>query len=119
MQLGELHFDRGAYSESLSNFERALFHAPNYPPAAIGLARTLLSSPQDANSESMRDRAEVYLDSITKSGGWDSSEAWFWLGEIYNRCFMPTKAAECWLYCEELEERKPIREWQCVKPEWL
>jgi len=103
----------------MTNFERALSHASDYPPAAIGLARTLLALPEESSGVTARDRAEVYLDSVTKLRGWDSSEAWFWLAEIYNRCDMPAKAADCWLYCEELEERKPIREWQYVKPEWL
>jgi tetratricopeptide (TPR) repeat protein len=116
-----LHLDRGHHAEAITNFERALLQSPDYPPAVIGLARTLLTLPADAETEptSARDRAEVLLDSVTKLSGWDSSEAWFWLGEIYERCYMPEKAAECWTYCEELEERKPIRGWEFVKPEWL
>lgn len=103
----------------MTHFERALLLCPDYPPATVGLARTLLTLPNDKDSASSRDRAEVLLDSVTKLGGWDSSEAWFWLGEIYERCYMPVKAAECWTYCEELEERRPIREWGCVKPMWI
>jgi len=103
----------------MTNFERALLYSPDYPPAVIGLAKTLLTLPNEKNTESPRDRAEVLLDSVTKLRGWDNSEAWFWLGEIYERCNLPDKAADCWSYCEELEERKPIRDWSCVKPEWI
>jgi tetratricopeptide (TPR) repeat protein len=117
--LGNLHFDRSAFFEATTNFERALLHSPDYPPAVIGLAKTLLSVPDIEDTISARDHAEALLDSVIKLAGWDSSEAWFWLGEIYERCYMPAKAAKCWTYCEELEARKPIREWGCVKPEWM
>lgn len=103
----------------MAHFERALVQAPDYPPAIIGLAETLLTLPDGKDVVSARDRAEVLLDSVTKLGGWDSSEAWFWLGEIYERCSLPVKAAECWMYCEDLEDRKPLREWNCVKPAWI
>jgi hypothetical protein len=103
----------------MTNFERALLSSPDFPPATIGLAKTLLSLPNESDVASSRDRAEVLLDSVTKLAGWDSSEAWFWLGEIYEQCYLPVKAAECWSYCEELEERKPVREWGCVRPEWI
>ena len=105
--------------EAIANFERALLYSPDYPPAIVGLAKTLLTFSTDKDPTSSRDRAEVLLDSVTKLNGWDHSEAWFWLGEIYERCSMPMKAAECWSYCDELEERKPVREWRCVRPEWL
>ena len=66
----------------MTHFERALLLCPDFPSATVGLARTLLTLPNDKDSASSRDRAEVLLDSVTKLGGWDSSEAWFWLGEI-------------------------------------
>jgi cargo-transport protein YPP1 len=75
--------------------------------------------PSSEGDVSLRDRADVLLDSATKLDGWDSSEAWFWLGEVYERCQMLDKAAECWNYCQALEDAKPIRHWHCVKPEWL
>ena len=103
----------------MTNFERALLHSPDYPPAVVGLARTLLTLPNEKDGSSSRDRAEVLLDSVTKLAGWDSSEAWFWLGEVYEKCGIPVKAAECWSYCEELEGRRPIREWRNVRPEWI
>jgi cargo-transport protein YPP1 len=78
-----------------------------------------LTLPKENDVMSSRDRAETLLDSVTKLAGWDSSEAWFWLGEVYEQCLMPVKAAECWSYCEELEERRPIREWRFVRPEWI
>jgi hypothetical protein len=103
----------------MANFERALIYAPDYSPAIIGLAKTLLTLSDEKDVASARDRAEVLLDSVTKLRGWDSSEAWFWLGEIYEQCNLPTKAAECWSYCEELEERKPLREWRFIRPQWI
>jgi tetratricopeptide (TPR) repeat protein len=115
-QLGNLQFDRCNYTEAIGHFERVLLHAPDYAPAIIGLAKTLLSLPYDACSH---ERAEVLLDSVTKLRGWDSSEAWFWLGEVYERCSLLSKAVECWVYCNELEDRKPLRDWECVKPAWI
>jgi tetratricopeptide (TPR) repeat protein len=117
--LGNIHLDNSSHFEAMTNFERALLYDPDYPPAMIGLARTLLTIPEDKKTSSSRDRAEVLLDSVTKLGGWDSSEAWFWLGDIYERYDMPDKAADCWQYCEQLEERKPIREWRYVRPQWI
>lgn len=108
-----------SHFEATANFERALLHNPDYPPANIGLACALLTSPDEKNPISARDRAEVHLDSVTKISTWDNSEAWYWLGEIYEQCEMPEKAAECWMLCEDLEKRKPIRDWHCVKPEWI
>ena len=70
----------------------------------------MAAAPESCSSE-VRFRAKL--------AGWDSSEAWFWLGEVYEKCGMPVKAAECWSYCEELEERRPIREWRNVRPEWI
>jgi hypothetical protein len=104
----------------MANFEQALLHAPDYAPAVIGLACTLLNIPDDEkNTTSPRDRAESLLDSLITLNGWDNSEAWFWLGEIYTRCAMPEMAAECWSCCDELEERKPIRDWGCIRPTWI
>jgi tetratricopeptide (TPR) repeat protein len=117
--LGNLYLDNASHSEAQTSFEHALLHAPDYSPAIVGLARTLLTIPDDKDPASSRDRAEVLLDSVTKLTGWDTSEAWFWLGEVYDRCDLQEQAAECWAYCEELEERKPIREWRYVKPEWI
>jgi hypothetical protein len=103
----------------MTNFEQALLHAPDYPPAVIGLASTLVNMPHEKYTTSARDRAESLLDSLITLNGRDNSEAWFWLGEIYARCDMPEMAAECWTRCEELEERKPIRDWGCIRPKWV
>jgi hypothetical protein len=100
----------------MTNFDRAILHLPDYSPAVIGLAKALLTFPGSRGPSC--DRAEILLNSVSKVAGWDNSEAWFWLGEIYERRGMLDKAAECWGYCEELEERAPIREWHCVKPAW-
>jgi tetratricopeptide (TPR) repeat protein len=108
-----------AHSKAMENFERALLHDPDYPPANIGLACTLLTSPAQETPHSAMARAEVHLDSVTKYSSGDNSEAWYWLGEIYEKYGMLEKAAECWLHCEELERRKPIRDWDCVKPQWI
>ena len=119
IQLGTLNLDRGHHSEAIANFQRALLYVAEYPPAIVGLAEAILTQPDDKDIASSQHRAEVLLDSVTRLGGWDSSAAWFWLGEVYERYSMPVKAAECWTYCEDLEERKPIREWLCVRPQWL
>jgi len=104
----------------MTNFERALLNSSDHTPAIIGLARSLLTLPQQGRDvSSSRARAEVLLDSVTKLGGWDNGEAWFWLGEVYLVSGLVEKAGECWGYCEELEERKPVREWGCVRPEWI
>jgi tetratricopeptide (TPR) repeat protein len=108
-----------AHSKAMENFERALLHDSDYLPANISLACALLTSLYRETPHSARARAEVHLDSVIKVSPWDNSEAWFWLGEIYEQYQMLEKASECWLYCEELERRRPIRDWHCVKPEWI
>ncbi|MCJ1405078.1 hypothetical protein MMC11_008304 [Xylographa trunciseda] len=62
-----------------------------------------------------RDRAYGLLSSLTKLGtGWDSSEAWFALARAYEESGQVEKAKEVLWWVVELEEKRPIRGWDCL-----
>ena len=62
-----------------------------------------------------RDRAYGLLSSLTKSGrGWDNSEAWFALAKAYEDGEQVEKAKEALWWVVELEEKRPVREWDSL-----
>ncbi|MCJ1393445.1 hypothetical protein MMC18_006320 [Xylographa bjoerkii] len=87
---------------------------------------TSFSSPQDSSDIdrktpkildrlAARDRAYGLLSSLTKLGtGWDNSEAWFALARAYEESGQVEKAKEVLWWVVELEEKRPIRGWECL-----
>lgn len=62
-----------------------------------------------------RDRAYGLLSSLTKLGkGWDNSEAWFTLARAYEESGQMERAKEVLWWVVELEEKRPIRGWECL-----
>lgn len=61
---------------------------------------------QDLSSVSL---AEGLLTSCTNSNGWDSPEAWLFLGQVCQRTNRSERARECFKYALGLEQSKPIR----------
>ncbi|KAF7732343.1 hypothetical protein EC973_005239 [Apophysomyces ossiformis] len=51
--------------------------------------------------------AEGLLERITRSSGWDCSEAWYYLGKIHQRVGRLEQAKESFLYALELSETTP------------
>ncbi|KAL9117826.1 MAG: hypothetical protein Q9187_005630 [Circinaria calcarea] len=84
-------------------------------------APTTLSSSSDAKTPegldrlAARDRAYGLLSSLTKLGsGWDNSEAWFALARAYEESGQLDRAKEVLWWVVELEEKRPIRGWDCL-----
>ncbi|SJX65896.1 uncharacterized protein SRS1_16449 [Sporisorium reilianum f. sp. reilianum] len=67
---------------------------------------TVSAKAQDLSSVSL---AEGLLTTTTKGAGWDSSEAWLFLGQAVQRSQRAQRARECFEYALQLENTKPIR----------
>lgn len=67
---------------------------------------SLSARAQDLSSISL---AEGLLTTTTKGAGWDSSEAWLFLGQAVQRSQRLQRARECLEYALQLENTKPIR----------
>ncbi|CDW98819.1 hypothetical protein [Sporisorium scitamineum] len=67
---------------------------------------TLSAKAKDLSSVSL---AEGLLTTTTKGAGWDSSEAWLFLGQAVQRSQRAQRARECFEYALQLENTKPIR----------
>lgn len=62
-----------------------------------------------------RDRAYGLLSMLTKSGrGWDDSEAWSALARVYEQSGQIDKAKEALWWVVELEDSRPLRDWNCI-----
>ncbi|MCJ1282958.1 hypothetical protein MMC26_002285 [Xylographa opegraphella] len=72
-------------------------------------------TPETLDRLAARDRAYGLLSSLTKLGtGWDNSEAWFALARAYEESGQVEKAKEVLWWVVELEEKRPIRSWECL-----
>lgn len=73
------------------------------------------TSPTLLSRLAARDRAYGMLSMLTKSGrGWDDSEAWFALARTYEESGQIEKAKEALWWVVELEEGRPLRQWNCI-----
>ena len=72
-------------------------------------------APETLDRLAARDRAYGLLSSLTKLGtGWDNSQAWFALGRAYEESGQVEKAKEVLWWVVELEDKRPIRGWECL-----
>ncbi|MCJ1417392.1 hypothetical protein MMC32_003735, partial [Xylographa parallela] len=72
-------------------------------------------TPETLDRLAARDRAYGLLSSLTKLGtGWDNSEAWFALARAYEESGQVGKAKEVLWWVVELEDKRPIRVWECL-----
>lgn len=67
---------------------------------------SLSGKAQDLSSVSL---AEGLLTTTTRGNGWDSSEAWLFLGQAVGKSGRAERARECLEYALQLENTKPIR----------
>ncbi|KAK9317937.1 hypothetical protein V1522DRAFT_7821 [Lipomyces starkeyi] len=98
-------------ADAMEAFEAALTVSIDHIPAIIGISTVLLNLP-DKEQPMARDRAFVLLETSTKLEGWDSSEAWLLLGNIYESIGSEEHVRESWWRCVQLEETRPIRRWK-------
>lgn len=72
-------------------------------------------SPPELNRLAARDRAFGLLSILTKLGtGWDYSEAWYALARAYEGSGQVEKTKEVLWWCVELEDTRPLRDWDVV-----
>ncbi|KAK9240139.1 hypothetical protein V1525DRAFT_396081 [Lipomyces kononenkoae] len=108
---GFLMSAQGRTADAMEAFEAALTVSIDHVPAIIGISIVLLNLP-DKEQPVARDRAFVLLETTTKLEGWDSSEAWMLLGDIYESIGSEEQVRESWWRCVQLEETRPIRRWK-------
>ncbi|KAF9101372.1 hypothetical protein BGX27_011502 [Mortierella sp. AM989] len=111
-QLGLLHAVRDNKESASVSFTKALALSPYHTACLTRVGRSYL----DAGSLEM---AEGVLETTTKSLGWDSAEAWFYLGKIFEASDRLTRAKECLWYALELESSRPIRGFVEAVPRYL
>ena len=88
-------------------------HSP--PPTVRRTLSSHSKTPEALNRLAARDRAYGLLSSLTKLGtGWDNSEAWFALARAYEEGGQLDRAKEVLWWVVELEEKRPIRGWECL-----
>ncbi|KAG0233561.1 hypothetical protein BGW42_007396 [Actinomortierella wolfii] len=101
-QLGLLHAAQGDTETASVSFSKALALAPYHSACLARLGRSYL----DAGSVDM---AEGVLETTTRGQGWDSAEAWYYLGKVFEASDRLTRAKECLWYALDLERSRPVR----------
>ncbi|KAG0074580.1 hypothetical protein BGZ90_010635 [Linnemannia elongata] len=101
--LGLLYAAQGDQETASVSFSKALALAPYHPACLTRVGQSYL----EAGSLEM---AESVLDTTTKSQGWNSVEAWFYLGKVFEASDRLVRAKECLWYALDLEQSRPIRD---------
>ncbi|KAF9116449.1 hypothetical protein BGX27_002481 [Mortierella sp. AM989] len=111
-QLGLLYTAQGNHETASISYSKALALAPYHVACLTRVGRSYL----EAGSIDM---AESSLENTTKSHGWNSAEAWFYLGKIFEASDRLTRAKECFWYALDLEQSRPVREFTEALPRYL
>ncbi|KAF9567690.1 hypothetical protein EC968_003189 [Mortierella alpina] len=111
-QLGLLYAAQGDKETASVSYSKALALEPFHPACLVRVGRTYL----EAGSLEM---AESMLETTTRSQGWDSAEAWFYLGKVFEASERLTRAKECLWYALDLERSKPVRDFAEALPRYL
>ncbi|KAK3830849.1 MAG: hypothetical protein JOS17DRAFT_150437 [Linnemannia elongata] len=101
--LGLLYAAQGDQETASVSFSKALALAPYHPACLTRVGQAYL----EAGSLEM---AESVLDTTTKSQGWNSAEAWFYLGKVFEASDRLVRAKECLWYALDLEQSRPVRD---------
>lgn len=114
VQLGLLHRVTSPQSPNLaiSALTKSVLLRPDYPPSVVSLSKVYLATGQVELAHSL-------LFQLTQEGGWDVTEAWFYLGKACEEQGRKDKARECYLYALELEKTRPCRTWSEAVDRWL
>ncbi|KAL0089482.1 hypothetical protein J3Q64DRAFT_1808703 [Phycomyces blakesleeanus] len=100
--LGRLRLAQGHSELATEAFQKGLVADSNDVDCKVWLAKTYIE-----NND--LEIAEGLLDSVTKSNGWDSAEAWFYLGEVYRQTNRLEQTKDCLFYALDLENTRPIQ----------
>ncbi|KAI9229932.1 MAG: hypothetical protein DHS80DRAFT_29314 [Piptocephalis tieghemiana] len=134
-QMGMLYLAEGRVKLAQGSFIKALSLEPRHVPSMVQLAKAYLEDgmkeegeeEEEGEGERRDERArqtvrakmeregdvaaaaEAILRETTEAEGWDCAEAWFGLGQVYERTHQLTKAKEAYWYALELEGSEPLR----------
>ncbi|KAF9194555.1 hypothetical protein BGZ51_009118 [Haplosporangium sp. Z 767] len=111
-QLGLFYAAQNDQETASVSYSKALALEPFHPGCLARVGRSYL----DAGSLEM---AESLLETATKSQGWNSAEAWFYLGKVFEASERLTRAKECLWYALELEQSGPIRDFSEALPQYV
>ncbi|KAF9980637.1 hypothetical protein BGZ65_004861, partial [Modicella reniformis] len=111
-QLGLLYAAQGDPDTASVSFCKALALAPHHTACLTRVGRAYL----EAGSLEM---AESMLETTTKSEGWSSAEAWYYLGKVFEASDRLSRAKECFWYALDLEQSRPIRDFADALPRFL
>ncbi|KAG0258957.1 hypothetical protein BG011_002960 [Mortierella polycephala] len=111
-QLGLFYATQNDQETASVSYSKALALAPFHAACLARVGRSYL----DAGSLEM---AESLLETATKSQGWNSAEAWFYLGKVFEASERLTRAKECLWYALELEQSGPIRDFSEALPQYV
>ncbi|KAI9025826.1 hypothetical protein CLU79DRAFT_699198, partial [Phycomyces nitens] len=100
--LGRLRLAQGHPELAIEAFKKGLVADSNDIDCKVWLAKTYIE-----NND--LEIAEGLLDLVTKGNGWDSAEAWFYLGEIYRQTNRLEQTKDCLFYALDLENTRPIQ----------
>ncbi|KAG0261688.1 hypothetical protein BG011_000784 [Mortierella polycephala] len=107
-QLGLLYAAQSDQDTAFISYSKALALAPYHPACQTRVGRSYLET-------GSLEMAEGILETTTKSHGWDSAEAWLYLGKVFEASARLSRAKECLWYALDLESSKPIRSFtECV-----
>ncbi|ORX34731.1 hypothetical protein BD324DRAFT_634724 [Kockovaella imperatae] len=100
------------HEAALPAFTKAILLKPDHPPGIVALAKLYLST-------GSIDLAHGLLNQVTQDFGWDSADAWFYLGKCCEMQERHERAREFWTFALGLEETRPARRWSDSVDRWL
>ncbi|KAI9020131.1 hypothetical protein CLU79DRAFT_888280 [Phycomyces nitens] len=102
IKVNRLNLLRGWDDAGIDSFKKALNLDPNHVGSQVALANVYLAKQEP-------ELAEFLLVKTTSGSGWDSSEAWYMLGTIYQKQGKIEQAKHCLFYALELSETTPLQ----------
>ncbi|ORX48244.1 hypothetical protein DM01DRAFT_1338707 [Hesseltinella vesiculosa] len=100
--LGKVHLRLSQYEDATDAFRKGMVADALDLDCRLWLAKSYMERNQLA-------MAEGILDTITQGTGWDCTEAWFRLGDIYGQTQRLQQSKNYLFYALELDETQPIQ----------
>lgn len=125
VQLGLYHSLLQNTGEALKAFTKSLLLLPDYPPAVVSLSKLYLSSGLASSAGTVErgkdvELAHSLLNHLTQDKGWDSAEAWFYLGKVCEaQGGRDLRTRECLEFALGLERSKTCRRLGDAVERWL
>ena len=113
----------GKRAEAISSFHKALFIRPEHIPALVYLTQQYLTpvptssmnasadnAPEQTPSRDNIDLAAGLLSNLTRGGGWDIPEAWYFLARARGLQGKQDRERECLNFALALVEGRGVRD---------